>query len=88
MERASSLKSEFAGGEVFARAGCCQRIRWQGRYCRSLQYVLVSQDAMRVEWFTREGVGPEGVCRLEGLAVRLKFGRVDLKVEGVRPVMG
>jgi len=25
---------------------------------------------------------------LEGLAVRLKFGRVDQKVEGVRPVMG
>ena len=41
------------------------------------EYVLVSQDAMRVEWFTREdgrwsyreAVGPEGVCRLERLGV-------------------
>ena len=56
------------------------------------EYVLVSQDAMRVEWFTREGdgawtyreaVGPEGVVRLEGLGVSLGLGRVYRKVAGV-----
>lgn len=56
------------------------------------EYVLVSQDAMRVEWFTREGdgawtyreaVGPEGVVRLEGLGVSLGLGRVYRKVTGV-----
>ena len=56
------------------------------------EYVLVSQDAMRVEWFTREedgrwsyreAVGPEGVCRLEGLGVSLGLGRIYRKVEGV-----
>lgn len=56
------------------------------------EYVLVSQDAMRVEWFTREGdgawtyreaVGPEGVVRLEGLGVSLGLGRIYRKVAGV-----
>jgi Uma2 family endonuclease len=55
------------------------------------EYVLVSQDAMRVEWFTREGdgawtyreaVGPEGVVRLEGLGVSVGLGRVYRKVAG------
>ena len=56
------------------------------------EYVLVSQDAMRVEWFTREGdgawtyreaVGPEGVVRLEGVGVSLDLGRIYRKVAGV-----
>ena len=56
------------------------------------EYVLVSQDAMRVEWFTREGdgawtyreaVGPEGVVRLEGLGVSLGVGRIYRKVAGI-----
>ena len=47
---------------------------------------------MRVEWFTREedgrwsyreAVGPEGVCRLEGLGVSLGLGRIYRKVERV-----
>jgi Uma2 family endonuclease len=56
------------------------------------EYVLVSQDAMRVEWFTREesgawtyreAVGPEGVVRLEGLDVSVGLGRIYRKVVGV-----
>ena len=56
------------------------------------EYVLVSQDAMRVEWFTRgadgewtyrEAVGPEGMVRLEGLGVTLGLGRIYRKVAGV-----
>jgi Uma2 family endonuclease len=56
------------------------------------EYVLVSQDAIRVEWFTREdsgawtyreAVGPEGVVRLEGLGVSLGLGRIYRKVAGV-----
>ena len=54
------------------------------------EYVLVSQDAMRVEWFTRgedgvwayrEAVGPEGIVRLEGLGVTLELG-ADLPESG------
>ena len=54
--------------------------------------VLVSQDAMRVEWYTRgadevwtyrEAVGPEGVCRLEGLGISLALVRIYRKVAGV-----
>jgi Uma2 family endonuclease len=56
------------------------------------EYVLVSQDAMRVEWFTREdsgawtyreAVGPGGVVRLDGLGVSLGLGRIYRKVAGV-----
>ena len=56
------------------------------------EYVLVSQDAVRVEWFNRdengawtyrEAVGPEGVVRLEGLGVSLELGRIYRKVAGV-----
>ena len=49
--------------------------------------VLMSQDAMRVLWFTREGDErwsyPEGVCRLERLGVTLGLGRIYRKVAGV-----
>jgi Uma2 family endonuclease len=65
----------------------------QYRRVASLQeYVLVSQDAMRVEWYTRgaegtwtyrEAAGPEGVVRLESLGVRLGLGRIYRKVAGV-----
>lgn len=56
------------------------------------EYVLVSQDAMRVEWFTREdngvwtyreAVGPEAVVRLDGLGVSLGVGRIYRKVNGI-----
>ena len=56
------------------------------------EYLLVSQDAMRVEWFTRredgswlyrEAAGPEGVVRLEKLGVSLALGRIYRKVRGV-----
>ena len=56
------------------------------------EYVPVSQDALRVEWFTRredgewvyrEAAGPEGVCRLERLGVTLGLGRIYRKVAGV-----
>ena len=56
------------------------------------EYVLVSQDAMRVEWFTREengvwsyqeAVGPEAVVRLDGLDASLGVGRIYRKVTGI-----
>ena len=56
------------------------------------EYVLVSPDAMRVEWFTRgadgtwiyqKAVGPEGVVRLDALGVTLGVGRIYRKVAGV-----
>ena len=56
------------------------------------EYVLVSQDAMRVEWFTRgadgkwiyqKAAGPEGVVRLDALGVTLGVGRIYRKVAGV-----
>ena len=48
------------------------------------EYVLVSQEAVRVEWFTRqeggwfyqEATGAEAVCRLESLNVTLSLGRI------------
>ena len=49
------------------------------------EYVPVSEDAMRVEWFTREedgrwsyreAVGPDGVVRLDELGVTLALGRI------------
>jgi Uma2 family endonuclease len=65
----------------------------QYRRVASLQeYVLVSQDAMRVEWYTRgtegtwtyrEAVGPEGLVRLESLGVSLGLRRIYRKVAGV-----
>ena len=58
------------------------------------EYVLVSQDEMRVEWYTRradgewvyrEANGPEGVCRLEMLGVTLSLERIYRKTRvGVR----
>ena len=54
------------------------------------EYLLVSTDAARVEWFTREGegcwsfreaVGLERVVRLERLGVDLGLGRIYRKVE-------
>ena len=59
------------------------------------EYVLVSAEAMRVEWFTRsadgswayrEAEGAGGVCRLERLGVNLSLGRIYRKVEGVGAV--
>jgi Uma2 family endonuclease len=56
------------------------------------EYVLVSQDEMRVEWYTRrddeewvyrESNGPEGVCRLDVLGVSLSLGRIYRKVRGL-----
>ena len=56
------------------------------------EYVLVSRDAMRVEWFTRgadgtwiyqKAAGPEGVVRLDALGVTLGVGRIYRKVAGV-----
>jgi Uma2 family endonuclease len=65
----------------------------QYRAVTSLQeYVLVSPEAMRVEWFTREAdgswayreaEGAGGVCRLERLGVELALGRIYRKVEGL-----
>jgi Uma2 family endonuclease len=51
------------------------------------EYVFVSQDAVRVEWFTRrdggwfyqEATGAEAVCRLESLDVTLSLGRIYKK---------
>jgi Uma2 family endonuclease len=75
--------------EAWDRGGKFAQYR---RVASLMEYVLVSQDAMRVEWFTRgadgswtyrEGVGPEGVCRLERVGVNLGLGRIYRKVEGV-----
>ena len=61
----------------------------QYRRVQSLrEYVLVSQDEMRVEWYTRradgewvyrEVNGPEGICRLELLGVSLSLERIYRK---------
>jgi Uma2 family endonuclease len=59
------------------------------------EYVLVSPDALRVEWFTREAngswayraaEGPPGICRLERLGVDLPLARIYRKVEGLGAV--
>ncbi len=52
------------------------------------EYVLVSQDEMRLEWYTRrengewvyqETHGPEGLCRLDCLGVSLSLERIYRK---------
>ena len=54
------------------------------------EYVLVSQEEARIEWYTRrddgawvygEVSGLDGVCRLEILGVSLSLGRIYRKVE-------
>ena len=56
------------------------------------EYVLISPDALRVEWFTRQSdgswayraaEGPAGIGRLERLGVGLPLARIDRKVEGL-----
>ena len=66
----------------------------QYRRLQSLrEYVLVSQEEIRLEWYTRrengewvyqEAHGPEGVCRLEVLGVALSLERIYRKT-GNRP---
>jgi Uma2 family endonuclease len=78
-----------ASTEAWDRGGKFAQYR---RVASLREYVLVSQDAMRVEWFTRgadsawtyrEAVGPEGVVRLDELGVTLALGRIYRKVAGV-----
>jgi Uma2 family endonuclease len=78
-----------ASTEAWDRGGKFAQYR---RVASLREYVLVSQDAMRVEWFTRgadgawtyrEAVGPDGVVRLDELGVTLALGRIYRKVAGV-----
>ena len=61
------------------------------------EYLLVSQDEMRVEWFTRRADGewvyrsasePDGVCALEILGVTLSLARIYRKTKLANPADG
>lgn len=54
------------------------------------EYLLVSQDEMRIEWFTRDdsdewfyrqASGPDGICRLEQLGVEIPLAAVYRKIQ-------
>lgn len=69
------------------------RVRKFGQYRRlkTLRgYLLVSQDEMRIEWYTRrddgewvygEASGPDGICRLEQLGVENPLAAVYRKIQ-------
>jgi Uma2 family endonuclease len=69
------------------------RVRKFGQYRRLKtlrEYLLVSQDEMRIEWYTRrddgewvyrEASGPDGICRLEQLGVEIPLAAVYRKIQ-------
>ena len=79
--------------ELWNRAGKFAQYR---RVESLREYLLVSQNEMRVEWYTRradgewvyrEASGPDSVCRLEMLGVTLPLERIYRKMRAaVRPV--